>query len=361
LPKAEWYQDANGIYISHMHLDHLGALSNIPMEVKVYLPSLAIYDDMEKRWGQSPTWFSLIPRKYYVEIEELRHFEADKNDVMAIPVSHSAYPSYSLIYFGRKETILYTGDFRIESFLTQEESLKVMGGDSLFAYLQENPDIKIDTLIVEGTNLGSSRVPMTPKDTIEITKRLISNHKPVITTLHGLDLEYTYALMKLAMEFNLNCYVASTQIAKLLEKKLQLPLKTKLIEGYADHPSLLEKVTLEEVEEESLILISYREVIDFLKQLNLSKSYIGEPIAIVSEPEPEREEASEYNVIANWFSKMGIQHYRIRTSGHYYPYELKQIFLTIKPKKILPIHTINPEIILTTADKYKFKLKKRFK
>jgi ribonuclease J len=29
LPKAEWYKNAIGIYISHLHLDHLGALSNI--------------------------------------------------------------------------------------------------------------------------------------------------------------------------------------------------------------------------------------------------------------------------------------------------------------------------------------------
>lgn len=50
LPQAEWYRDADAIYITHMHLDHLGALSNIPLETKLYLPSLAIYQDMEERW-----------------------------------------------------------------------------------------------------------------------------------------------------------------------------------------------------------------------------------------------------------------------------------------------------------------------
>jgi len=53
----------------------------------------------------------------------------------------------------------------------------------------------------------------------------------------------------------------------------------------------------------------------------------------IGEPEPQVEEASKYGVIANWLSRIGIQAYRIRVSGHYYPYQLKTILGTIKPKK----------------------------
>jgi len=38
-PKAEWYDGVSSIYISHMHLDHLGLLSNIPAKMRVHLPS----------------------------------------------------------------------------------------------------------------------------------------------------------------------------------------------------------------------------------------------------------------------------------------------------------------------------------
>ena len=110
LPKAEWYEESSAIYISHMHLDHLGALSNIPSEIKTHLPSLPIYEDMEERWNLSPTWLSLIPRKYYVELKELRPLETDENDVTPIPVSHSAYPAFALMFFGKNETLLYSGD-----------------------------------------------------------------------------------------------------------------------------------------------------------------------------------------------------------------------------------------------------------
>ena len=345
LPKAEWYEDASGIYISHMHLDHLGALSNIPFEVKAHLPNLPIYEDMEERWKKSPTWLSLVPRKYYVKLEELKPLEADKNDVMAIPISHSAYPAYALLYFGKSETVLYTGDFRVEGFLTQDEFFELNRGQDLLNFLNENQDIRVDTLIVEGTNIGSSRLPIPPREATDIIKRLASSHKPVIATLHGLDLEYAYTIMKLAAQLNLKCLVATTQTAKLLEKVMKPPIKPKLIEGYVDYLSPLQKIALEEIEEDALILVSYREVVDFLKDMSSASNVIKDSVAVMSEPEPEVEEASRYRVVANWFLKMGIQAYRVRASGHYYPYQLKTIIQTIKPKEVIPIHTLYPEYL----------------
>ena len=231
LPQAEWYRDADAIYITHMHLDHLGALSNIPIETKVYLPSLTIYKDMEERWRTSPSWPSLIPRKYYTELEEIKPLEMDENDVTAIPVSHSAYPAYALLYHGSDKTVLYTGDFRIESFLTQEELKRLTGGLDLLTYLRENPDLKIDTLIIEGTNIGSSRVPLLPKDALEIIRRIASFHRPIIATLHRLDIEYAHALIKIAESLELECLVISPLMAKTLVKiqkpKVEFPLEKK--------------------------------------------------------------------------------------------------------------------------------------
>jgi len=69
---------------------------------------MATYEDMEEKWGASPTWLSLIPRKYYIELEELQPLQTDKNNVMAVPVSHSAYPAYAFIYFGKKMKLCFT-------------------------------------------------------------------------------------------------------------------------------------------------------------------------------------------------------------------------------------------------------------
>ncbi|MEM2842193.1 MAG: MBL fold metallo-hydrolase [Thermoproteota archaeon] len=345
LPKPEWYEGASRIYISHMHLDHLGALSNIPRETIVKLPSIAIYEDMEEKWGVSPTWLSLIPRKYYVEIGELQPLQTDENGVMAIPVSHSAYPAYSLLYFGKGETVLYTGDFRIEGFLNQELFRRLNQGDDLLTFLEENKDIKIDSLIIEGTNIGSDKIPIAPSDALKIIKKLFRNRRQLLATLHSLDMEYAYALVSTAKEMNINVAVASNQLAKLLEKIPELPLEPQVIEGYVDHLTPFESTSIESMKEKVLILVSYREIVDLIRDLGLARNLSQDCLAIISEPEPQIEEGLEYPIITNWFLMTGIESYRIRSSGHYYQYQIKTILDKIKPKKnIEVIHTEKPRM-----------------
>jgi len=347
LPKPEWYEGVNGIYISHMHLDHLGALSNIPQETKVKIPSMAVYKEMEEKWGASPTWLSLIPRKYYVEVEELKPLQTDENNVMAVPVSHSAFPAYALIYFGKNENILYTGDFRIESFLNQNQFREINESDDLFTFLEENRDIKIDSLIIEGTNIGSDRIPITPDEATKIIKKLATNRKQILATLHSLDVEYAYMLMSMAEDMKMQVAIASIPLTKLLERIPKLPVKPKVIEEYVDYLTPFETTTIEDTEEKTLILVSYREIVDLIKDLNLTGNLSRDCLAIISEPEPEMEEGSEYTVIANWFSIMGIESYRIRASGHYYQYQLNTILDKIKPQKDVKIvHTEKPRLLL---------------
>jgi ribonuclease J len=345
LPKPEWYEEADGVYISHMHLDHLGALSNIPHETKVYLPSRVIYEDIEERWITSSTWLSLIPRKYYVELKELNPFQKDKNNVMAVPVSHSAFPAYALIYFGKNESVLYTGDFRIESFLEPTIFHKINGGEDLFTFLEDNNDIKIDFLIIEGTNIGSDRIPITPVETTKIINKLVKDRKQVLATLHSLDVEYAYTLLLIAEEMKMQVAIASIPLAKLLERIPDFPSKPYVVEEYIDYPTPLEKTSIENVNEKTLILVSYREIIELIKDLNMTGNLSKDCLSIISEPEPQMEEGSEYHVVANWLSLMGIESYRIRASGHYYPYQLETILTKIKPRKnIKVIHTEKPKL-----------------
>jgi ribonuclease J len=313
---------------------------------------MAIYKEMEEKWGASPTWLSLIPRKYYVEVEELKPLQTDKNNVMAVPVSHSAFPAYALIYFGKNENILYTGDFRIESFLNQNQFREINESDDLFTFLEENRDIKIDSLIIEGTNIGSDRIPITPDEATKIIKKLATNRKQILATLHSLDVEYAYMLMSMTEDMKMQVAIASIPLTKLLERIPKLPVKPKVIEEYVDYLTPFETTTIEDTEEKTLILVSYREIVDLIKDLNLTGNLSKDCLAIISEPEPEMEEGSEYTVIANWFSIMGIESYRIRASGHYYQYQLKTILDKVKPRRDVKIvHTEKPRLFLRTLEK----------
>jgi ribonuclease J len=266
---------------------------------------------------------------------------------MALPVSHSAYPAYAFIYFGKNETVLYTGDFRIESFLNQSVFRELNQGDDLFTFIEDNKDIKIDTLIIEGTNMGSSRIPITPTEATKIIEKLAKNRRQILATLHSLDVEYAYMLASMAEEMKMQLVIASVSLAKLLERIPNLPSKPQVIDEYVDYLTPFEKTTIENIKEKTLTLVSYREIIDLIKDLSLTVSLSKDCLAIISESEPQTEEGSEYTVIANWFSMMGIESYRIRASGHHYQYQLKTILEKIKPKKrIKIIHTEKPRLFL---------------
>lgn len=131
-----------------------------------------------------------------------------------------------------------------------------------------------------------------------------------------------------------------------------MPLKPKLIEGYVDYPAFWEKIKINEVEKNSILLVPYREIVDFLQSLSSTKGPITDLVAIISEPEPEIEKASEYGVIANWLSTMGIQHYGVRVSGHYYPYQIKSMLSIVKPRrKVEVMHTLRPELFHTLLER----------
>jgi ribonuclease J len=335
VPRVEWYNGAGAIYISHMHLDHLGLLSNIPARVEVYVPNLGVYELLEEKWSSSPSWLSMVPRKHYLKLCGLKPMEVDRNGVAALPVSHSAFPAYAFLYFGSDKTVLYTGDFRVEGFLDREEFEKVRGGPGMLDYIREN-NIKVDVLVIEGTNLGSAKPPISPAEEHAMIVRILEGHSLVVSTAHPLDFEHAYFMMKTDRPV----YIASDSIAKFMEAAPQLPSEPKLLAEYVKAPLKFEASSMEELGDDSLVVASYYEVVDLLKDLASNNLLPKNAAVLISEPEPRIEEAQAYEAMMNWFMNLGVQAYSMRVSGHYYPYQLKKIIDVIRPKEVLLVHTL---------------------
>jgi len=68
-------------------------------------------------------------------------------------------------------------------------------------------------------------------------------------------------------------------------------------------------------------------------------------ISILGEPLSE-EWIIEEKKISNWLRFLGITNYRLHLSGHYHPYEFKDIIKAINPKEMIPIHTMVPKTML---------------
>lgn len=351
LPKEEWYEDVQDIYITHLHLDHLGALSNIPMPISVHIPGGSVYEEIaRKRWERSPSWLNIIPESYYIETQDVQPLNEDKNNVLALPVSHSAFPAMAYLYFGKDKNVLYTGDIRVNGYLDKKSFDKLRGGPSLIEYIENQRDIRIDVLLLEGTNFGSDRMPISPKDSLEIMKRILTHHEHVIVTTHYLDVEFLLASIKLAQDLNRECFVLSEPVAKILQA-IGVNSKIKVAEEFALTPAF-PSITLQEVfEEPSILFASYYEIVDLCRKI--SKTEIGEKAvaSIITEPEPSTEEMVEYEVVNRWLLRTGIQPYRLRVSGHYYPFEIDKILETIKPKSVMPVHTERPALMKTFLQK----------
>lgn len=345
VPKEEWYQSVDELYITHLHLDHLGALSNIPSGIKLHIPGLSIYSEMKRRWENSPIWLNLIPENYYLQLEDVPPMVEDKNRVLAIPVSHSAYPSFAYLYFGNDKTILYTGDMRLHGFLEDKQFKSLHKGPSLMNYLETQHDLKIDVLLIEGTNFGSERSPILPDSAMALIEKIMTTSDLVMVTSHYLDAEFLTAVLDLAKKLEFRSYLSSEIVAKSLTTCGQ-KFDVKILEEFSKTPVFPTAPLTSILEGKSLLITSYYEIVDLCRRLEQKEFRNRRTVCILTEPEVTTEEMLEYSAMNRWLSLYGIQTYRIRVSGHYYPFELAEILDTVKFKELLPVHTEHPELML---------------
>jgi hypothetical protein len=90
------------------------------------------------------------------------------------------------------------------------------------------------------------------------------------------------------------------------------------------------------------------DVDEFVKALRLDEKVAHRHDPVI--PEQGRqyfsaEEMVEYEVVNRRLLRSGIQPYRLRVSGHYYPYEIYKILKTIRPKQVIPVHREHPELM----------------
>jgi len=357
IPPKEVYQDVSAIYITHFHLDHLGLLANIPGRIVVKLPSLEMFRVIERWYRMSPTWMAYIPPRYTTEIQDAVPLRTDENNVMAIPVEHSIYPAYAYMYFGSDRTILYTGDLRVTSILNPKLHRELYQ-TTLLRFLEEHQDVHIDNLIIEGTNLGIPITPLNAKYLRETLTELMKQRGMITIAIHNQEIESALLIAEKAAEIDREIIIASNRIAEILDFWLnRLSIKTigdagihtlsSIIEAPLRNLDLIEESSMEKNPEDYIILADLWHMMDFLRAMDPEK-IPPESTAILLTSEPQEEEAI-YNeaLILRWLMRLNLQPYRLRVSGHYYPYQLKMIVRMVKPKEITPIHTLYPEQLYT--------------
>lgn len=127
------------VFISHYHLDHIGAIDKILDDIPIYV------EKTTKKLYDIICDFQSKPRVKVETFTFNKDIALTNNiKVKAFKVDHSAYNSAMFVIDDGKEKALYTGDFRDNGYT----------GNKLIPTFKKIG--KVDYLITEGTNVGDN-------------------------------------------------------------------------------------------------------------------------------------------------------------------------------------------------------------
>lgn len=178
-------KDADAIFYTHYHGDHVGLHHLIPAGVKQYIGAgakeimLCKYRMLNKHHDYS---------RHIAAAENMLTYRAayridvgGKGKIFVTPyfVSHSAFDAYMLKIECEEKKLLHTGDFRKHGYL----------GKGLFPVLDKHVG-EVDVLITEGTMLGRQQEQVVTEQVLQqnITQ-ILKEHKYVFALCSSTDMD----------------------------------------------------------------------------------------------------------------------------------------------------------------------------
>jgi len=349
LPPLDALQGASAVYISHLHLDHVGLLSSIPPGVSIKVPSARVLESTLASWyKRSGSWLAYVPPEYTAKVEDVEPMKEDENGVTAMPVSHSCFPACSFLYRGSDATVFYSGDFRLEPLAgvcgQLDEVVRGSGVD------------KVDVALLEGTNFGAEHALMTASMFRECLSLLFRDYELISVSIDPLDLEAFTAILDLSSLMDRSLVIGSERLLWAVEELERLRPEAldrvyALEELEVPTPLLLKSVGLEEVLKGPQGYALVVEPVGLLQRLRVLKMWGGvQDLAgsavVLMDPEPrESVKEVEEGALRVWLRSFGAQVLRLRLSGHYLPHQFRRIVEALRPRDLIPIHTEGADVM----------------
>ena len=381
LPKVDdLYNNDNGsndnssidaILISHSHLDHYGLLNfvenkNIPIYLSRDTETLIKTGNIF--WKESMKQNNLF--KQSKNFEYYKEFRIGNFKITPFLIDHSAIGSVSFLIEDEieKDKLFYTGDLRAH-------------GRKKYTYTKLLTDKRlrnqnIDYLITEGTTLGSKSHDVRYfKDEIAVENKmdeLFAKQKDISFVISaGSNIDRLISIYKATKRSNKILVLDLYQFFLLEELKKNNPDKNKNLPPFDnDHIRIYfnkyhEKKLKRAIGDEKFKMYKCREInIDTIKTLrkrivlrlslnemdkiNFSlSSDIKNSLFIYSMWSGYLKKDSSFN---NFIFKHNLNLKKVHTSGHIYEKDLFRLIDTMKPKSIIPVHTLDSIVL---RDRYK--------
>jgi ribonuclease J len=350
----------DAIIISHAHLDHYGLLKYVNPAIPVYMSAgTQKIIELTQRFK--------ITQNYPLNAKSFNMYEVFSiGDFTVKPylMDHSAFDAAAFEIISDDKSIIYTGDFRghgrkatcIDRFITSASK-------------------QADILLIEGTMFGrQDEEVLTERELEETVLREIGNLKaPTLFQSSSQNIDRIVSFFRVAQRlkklFVVDIYTANVLFdLRQLGNNLPYPSKEfpniRVFYPYRLTQKIFNDVGGEYAKRFSAFHISKKDLAtrqgDILmiarpsmkRDIELSKLCDG--LFIYSMWQGYRE--SEYQKrFEDYLLKNGFKMRAIHTSGHASVDEIKRVVQGLKPKKIIPIHTMVPELFNSISDQIECK------
>lgn len=347
-----------GVVYSHGHQDHLGFDCIVPLDIPRWLgqDTLALFrlrhdaGFLQDRNGMvAPNW------DVYKTYESEKHFEIGQFRITPWLMDHSAMDAYALEVVSDGQRVIFTGDFRAHGRKA-----------NVLDHFMEHVDAEPDVLLSEGTNMPHENA--SPPETEQaIEERLVQ----LCNTTLG------HVFVQCSAE-NIDRIVGLYRVCKRTERTLVVDLYTALVlqaitaehenipypgkTSWANlkvwYPQPLTKRLVDKLGEKSTVF--------HFKHVQLKrKDFAGSgKVVMLVRPTMQKElekwlpEAGEHAFVfslwhgylkdpktasfAEFMAQKGAALHRIHTSGHADPATIQILVNTLKPRVLIPVHTMSP-------------------
>lgn len=340
----------DAVVLSHAHIDHSMCISLLNRKIPVYCGETTL--------SILKTLSEMRPRGFENDLEGIGFKAFRTGDSLSfgkiqlepIHVDHSIPGSYGFLVHTSKGTIAYSGDFRAHGPKSN------MTKDFVDAAERSEPEL----FLCEGTNLvrGDLR---TEQEVLEKSEHVVRKTKgAVLASFSSADLDRLRSFHQIA-EKNDRLLVVSMKQAYLLralanDKRLEVPdvigdshiavyqrSKKTYYNWEKDILSAVTVKTSKDIREMQPKIILASSPYDMNEVLDIQPGPGGAYINSSSEPFNEEMEMDRER-FTNWLNHFGLPMYQIHSSGHMMPTELRETIAQVKPKRLIPIHTEQPEL-----------------
>ena len=348
--KSESESDFNtAIFVSHLHLDHMGAIDTISPNIPVYFSkeSKELYEQLVKV-GEGP----------FKALDEIKTFnykepiEIGQIKVTGYQIDHDVHGSSAILVETPDKSFCYSGDIRMHGRRPELNEI----------WLEEMRIKNVDYLLMEGTTFQPKRDHVDEKQPKRITysepeitdifvEKLKAATGVAFFNFYHRNLERLNALIEASVktERTIVFETATAQIAsvffpsvafKILEKNTEeTPLakwEQKLYETY-------ETITIQQLNENPS---AYFVQNSFENILSLVDYKLEGSIYIHSNGTPLGAFDPAYASMLSFLSGLNVSFEPVHVSGHANKEAILEMIDKIKPKTLVPWHSLDPKLVV---------------